>query len=96
MSKYFFLTKDAQSCYTKDWIVDQIRAQGFDELKVFTAQRETNVPYFFCSYFGETGEVGEGCGKECSAYDPRNGKSGICKHYRNCYTPDKEVLISIS
>ena len=94
MPKYYFLTKDAPMCYTKERIQDQIREQGFDKLKVFTAKRETNAPYFFCSYFGESGIVGEVCGKECTAYSPRNGKSGICKHYRNCYAPDKEVVIS--
>jgi len=94
MSKYFFLTKDDERCYTKKWIQDQIREHGFNELKVFAAERQTGFPYFFCSYFSVVGEVGESCGKGCYAYAPRNGKSGICKHYRNCYAPGEEVVIS--
>lgn len=31
---------------------------------------------------------GEGCGKECSYYKPRNGKNGRCRFSRNCYEPD--------
>jgi hypothetical protein len=39
---------------------------------------------------GECGEKGN-CGRPCSNYKPRNGESGICRHYGRVYEPGKLV-----
>jgi len=50
------------------------------EMDIFLAKREVDSGYYFCKHFDEVGEKGDGnCGKSCSAYAPRNGKSGACK-----------------
>jgi hypothetical protein len=37
----------------------------------------------------------DGCGKVCDEYEPRNGKSGCCKHMSFCYEPGREYLLTI-
>ena len=49
-----------------------------------------NTDFFFCKSVSEAGEKGN-CGKFCSDYEPRNGKSGICRHYGKVYEPGKLV-----
>lgn len=51
---------------------------------------------FFCSHIDIWQSFDRGtdywnqraCGKECNGYEPRNGKNGICKHWRYTYEPD--------
>lgn len=42
-----------------------------------------NNGLFYFKEFGTTGEVGEGCGKSCKIYEPRNGINGRCKFSNN-------------
>ena len=93
MTSKYFLTPDASFCYDKKYFQDQMKEQGWNELKVIEAIQEKRTGFFYCKYFGEIGEVGEGCGKICTAYNPRNGKSGRCKHSSIPYSPGKEVIL---
>lgn len=52
---------------------------------------ERGTGYFYCSEYDEVGEVGN-CGKRCDEYEPRNGKSGICKHHRPVYDDTGNTL----
>lgn len=95
MAKKYFRDEEDEFCYTKASIIEQMKNEGITKLTVIEAQR-TDVDYFFCKEFDTVGERGEGCGKECEAYIPRNGKSGICKHWRHCYEPtDNELTITL-
>lgn len=84
MSKYYFQSGD-ESCYPLAYHRQCMDDWGLQELTVFEAKVERGTGYFFCKEFSDVGEVGEGCGKGCSKYTPRNGKNGICKHYGNVY-----------
>lgn len=60
------------------------------------AKRITGDDYFFCRKNGEVGEVGQGCGKQCDDYAPRNGKNGRCRHSGYCYDmTDKTITITL-
>lgn len=89
---YYFLNKDSERCYEKNYFLDQMWYQDFKELKVFKAIKSKDKDFFFCKHFDEVGETGN-CGKECSAYSPRNGKSGICKHHGFCYEAGESVTL---
>lgn len=59
---------------------------GLSEMKIWLANRITDEQYFFYKNFAEVGDKQEAwCGKFCQEYNPRNGKSGACKHYGNTY-----------
>jgi hypothetical protein len=78
--RYFFRDDDAW-CYAIDAHIDYMLLHGLTEMQLYLAQREVSSHYFHCRHFGEVGEKSEStCGKICKAYEPRNGKSGRCKH----------------
>lgn len=96
MGKKYFIKKDDEFCYTEKGIKDIMKAEGFTELTVIEAQRETGSDFLYCKEFGEVGERAESCGKNCESYDPNNGKNGRCKHYGYVYQPtDNEKTIII-
>jgi hypothetical protein len=84
--KYYFENEESEMCYNK---------QYFKEKGITEAWAGKKIQYcdqMFCRYNYEVGEKGE-CGKKCETYEPRNGKSGICKHYGYLYVPFKKVKI---
>ena len=86
MAKYYFSDNEEERCYTIDYFREQLN-DGLNELTVYPAQMVTGLDAYYCKFFGEIGEVGEGCGKICSEYKPRNGKNGRCIYSNNCYEP---------
>jgi hypothetical protein len=86
VSTYFFFRENDPLCWKLDAHIDYMLLNSITKMDLFLAQRETNAPHFFCKYFGEVGDKSEGgCGKICKGYEPRNGKSGACKHYGYTY-----------
>jgi hypothetical protein len=64
------------------------------ELELTLAEKEKDSDFFLCKKVMDVGEKGN-CGKICDFYDPRNGKSGICKHYSNNIfeeTDEKKII----
>ena len=49
---------------------------------LWAAKSEYNTGFFYCAEYAQMGEVGEGCGKECFAYKPKNGVKGVCSHFK--------------
>ncbi len=93
--KYFVNIFNDSFCYTKECIIDMMKVEGIKEVKAYEAVIDINNDFFWCKEFGEVGEKGQSCGKKCGFYEPRNGKSGCCKHVGNLYTKGKEVKINI-
>ena len=86
MAKYYF-GDDEERCYTLDYFLEQLDDVN-PEIIVWPAVIMTGHDFFYCQEFGGVGEVGEGCGKDCNKYQPRNGKNGRCRHSANCYEAD--------
>jgi hypothetical protein len=82
--KKHFETQDSEFCHPKQVLL----ANGVTV--AFEAKPVKGTGFFFCNEFQQVGEVGN-CGRDCLMYNPRNGKNGICKHYRGVYEPDKKV-----
>jgi len=96
MKRYFRNDKSDEYCYTMATIKKMMKFRGCKEQKLFEAKMMVGFEYFWCREFLEVGEVGEGCGRDCKEYSPRNGKSGRCKHSANLYEPtSKEVIVKI-
>jgi hypothetical protein len=99
MKKYYFSDLDEEMAYTKEYLINEMKERNLTELNVSLAEREIGVDYFFCKAVGEVGSKppeGEPCGKECENYEPRNGKSGCCRHWGFCYEPGKEFVLNIN
>jgi len=53
---------------------------------VTEAVRVTGEGFFYCKKYNAAGITADsGCGKLCEFYEPRNGKSGICKYWGYTY-----------
>ena len=66
--------------------IEEMKQADIDEITLNLAERETGTTHFYCHELGFVGEKSEGgCGRECKAYAPRNGKSGACKHIGYTY-----------
>jgi hypothetical protein len=75
-------------------VVEHMKDNGLTELTVNEAVKIKVEGYMFCQLYG-MGESGY-CGKRwCKDYQPRNGKSGICKHQGSLYESGKEITIKI-
>lgn len=91
--KLYFATQDGQdisdeeSCRTKGSWITEMKELGIDKLTLHPAKREVNSQAFYCQKDDTLLGKDQGyCGKaNCESYAPRNGKSGLCKHYRNPY-----------
>mgnify|MGYP000968237924 FL=1 len=88
-SKLYFLTADAELCYKGEYLLEEA---GVDELEVYSANPIKDDSLFYCKEFESCGEKGE-CGKDCEGYEPRNGKSGCCKHLGQLYEHGDKVII---
>lgn len=96
--QYYFKDVDSEICYPKEKFLADMKADGEVEITVLEA-----VPYresggvFWCKdqcFCGD--DSSETCGKHCSSYVPRNGKSGCCKsHTTILYAHGDEVMLKI-
>ena len=75
-----------------------MKDEDITEMKVFEAVPDNSKENFFCKAAGYcflSPPKGERCGRDCEDYEPKNGKSGMCKYKRKCYTWGKEVVIRL-
>jgi hypothetical protein len=95
MSKYYFREDDDERCYLRKQIIEDMKEEGIAGLKIIEAKRVTGESYFYCTVNQDIGEVGQGCGKFCSQYKPRNGKNGRCRYSGYYYEPTEKSKILI-
>jgi hypothetical protein len=73
---------------------DEILGSEVAERRLYRARPEKGSSYFYCREHGEVGKKGEGCGRLCDSYEPRNGKNGRCRFSAPCYEAvTNEVLV---
>lgn len=89
---YFASNIDDERCYTLPAIVEMMKEHDLSETEIQPAQKDAIYDgIFYCKHFDTIGEDGE-CGTICEGYEPRNGKSGICKHKGHCYEPSEKAF----
>lgn len=84
--KLYFPTSDADRCYNRIYFDMLMEEMGVEEMKVWPAKADIGGPGFFCAEHDEVWERGSGC-EDCPEYEARNGRNGICKHWRHCRVP---------
>jgi tagatose-1,6-bisphosphate aldolase non-catalytic subunit AgaZ/GatZ len=92
--KYFFENEDSENCYTGAYFQHKMKEEEITELTVLEAIKSKEKQYIYCTEVDTCGEASE-CGKQCEAYEPRNGKNGCCKHRRAIYEHGKEVTLKL-
>ena len=94
--KMYLIDGDTE-CYPIDEILDKMADEDLEELTVELAEKEKHPDEFWCMCDNEAYPFGCGiCGKGCINYEPRNGKSGICRHRGYTYIPTKEYILNIN
>lgn len=98
MAKFYFSSHEPEHCYPKQYHLDFMKENRIKEMTVFEAKAEIGSDMFFCKELMEVGAKGEGdgCGKMCQHYKPRNGKSGRCIHSGHVYEQtDKSITLKV-
>ena len=74
-------------------IEDDMRDAGIDEIKIERAVKDIGGPGFWCHKYHDIYMRNEGtCGRFCNGYKPRNGISGICKHWGHTFVGTGEMI----
>ena len=88
--RYYFEVGNWENCFDLDYYKDRI-IDGEKSIDLVGAVIDYGGDSLWCVTQGEMIERGDNdCGKMCSFYQPRNGKSGMCKEARNGYTYNGE------
>ncbi len=81
MTQKLYILCEDEICYTESELKRQMKEHGWTGLTVEETKPMYGLEFFWCTEHGEMTERRYGwCGKECKEYNPRNGKSGRCKH----------------
>ncbi len=95
-SKFYYRSEFDEMCYTLDYHLSDAKDEGLTEIELFEAIPETVGGMFWCRAVQECTEEGY-CGKECEEYEPKNGKSGMCRHKsKTFYGRGQKVAFRVS
>jgi hypothetical protein len=98
MSKeqFYFSNKDSEVCYTRRKFDFYMEERGLSEIEVYKAEKYKSTDVFWCQVECFCGDDSQDtCGKQCSSYEPRNGKSGCCRHYsKYLYEKGEKVILT--
>jgi len=90
----YFAGLDHEYCYPLQYHRDMI--EGTDQ--TITLHKAIPVPtthVFWCREAGEGFEAGS-CGKDCAAYEPRNGKNGRCRWHSHTFDASETETTTIT
>ncbi|HEX2868679.1 MAG TPA: hypothetical protein VHO03_16685 [Ignavibacteriales bacterium] len=91
-AKFYIIDgRPMEECYRLDMLLEYHAKEGDTLIEM---EQDKGSGFFFCTTFFDCYESGDGCGKDCVGYNPRNGKSGYCKNARIPYRPtDRKFLL---
>lgn len=93
--KLYFNSHDEEIARTIEGNRMYMRENDLLEMDIYEARVQKVDGNFWCKEYESIGEAGE-CGKQCSAYKPRNGKSGRCVYHGQFYEPtDKKTTLKV-
>jgi len=81
--KFYFKNGDSELCYPEEYFKKYMKEHHLTEMEVFKAIPEiTGGGVFWCKEYDFCGDDSrEYCGKQCDKYEPKNKKSGVCRHH---------------
>jgi hypothetical protein len=88
--KYYFAEDEPEVCYTLEDHRESMEINDLEELKLFEAKTQKVDGFMWCRAIDDVGETGE-CGKQCEHYEPKNGKSGMCRNQGKLYEATNKV-----
>ena len=95
--QFYYENKDAEICFTEEYFIDKMESEGIKEMTVLKAVPDKIPGIFWCKcecFCGDDSK--DTCGKQCKAYEPRNGKSGCCRHYTTkLYIYGEKITINL-
>lgn len=84
MNKEMYIAEDNPEFVNDlDYFIDQLYSEHLEEIVLYRAVKDKTSGMFWCKEEQLPTEKGSCSVHSCSAYSPRNGKSGICKHHSN-------------
>lgn len=83
---------DSILAYPADVHLEEILGSNVAERRLYRARRLKGTEFFWCTALQEVGLKGEGCGRQCDEYEPRNGKNGRCRFSAHCYEADRSEV----
>ena len=95
--KYYFEDSDSEMCHQECYFQDMMCFDGKSEMELFEAiPDKTGGGIFWCKLLAFCGDdTGDSCGKQCEDYEPRNGKSGCCKHHTSwLYIHGNKIILT--
>lgn len=84
---------DTVRCYQLRFHLEEIREECLTQRRLYPAVPDKGSSVFWCRHHDEPYEKGEGCGRLCAAYAPRNGKNGRCRHSAHCYDAETDNAV---
>lgn len=91
-TKYYFQTPQSEMCHPLSYfqnIYKKVLGKG-QKIILYEAIPYSMPNIMWCKKFESAGDTGN-CGKQCELYEPKNKKSGCCKHYsRTFYEPSNK------
>jgi hypothetical protein len=93
MKKLFFNEDYDENFHTIDYFKEILTTHNLESIVLHKGKVEYGTDYFYCAEAMEVGMKDDpGCGRDCEWYEPCNGKSGRCRHNKNCYTETGEIF----
>jgi len=94
MKQYFI--KDHIFSMSMEEVKAYMMENELSEMTVFKAKKIKVEGMRFCKIDGMFEHFSDACGRNwCNNYDPRNGKSGCCKHLGSLYELGEEITVKI-
>jgi hypothetical protein len=95
--KYYFRNAESEHCYQLEKHLADAADEGLEEVQLHEAVPEKVAGMFYCRALEECTENNGYCGRQCTDYTPKNGKTGMCIHKQNhFYIPDKIITFKVS
>ena len=93
--KLYFENRFSTACYSEAFYQNVMIRRCIDEMSLYEAVPEKIEGIFYCRSAQLIIENdSEFCGRDCSIYSPRNGKSGCCRHYsKTIYTFGEKIIL---
>jgi len=93
--KVYFSELEEDYARSIEFLLAEMKEDGLKQIEVNLAERDLKSNYFYCKAIdASVDKTFTSCGKQCSDYEPRNGKSGCCKYRGYTYGPGKEFILT--
>ena len=93
-TKYYFESSSDEICYSESYFLEMMVENKTSAIELYEAIPEKIEGIGYCLKYCEVMEQSENpCGKHCDHYNPRNGKSGICRSWTNTVYSHGEKIV---